>query len=200
MLVYVAWFSALTNAACLTFLRRYLYQHPMERTCRLMGMAVLVGLLVAAHIPTMSLLQDPGLMDFASSIPNAARAFHASTYAVCGFDTSMLMSPGGQASAIISIILLLGAFIIRVALLHRVFARGVLGSTRRRLSQWTQGKLTALWETCQLHKWWSLHLRLLVYHPLLAMFLYCRVHADLFTSRFFEVSQLFSLASTADQL
>ncbi|KAK3897027.1 hypothetical protein C8A05DRAFT_20128, partial [Staphylotrichum tortipilum] len=36
LLVYLAWFSNLTHIACLTALRRYLYQHQSARNWRLL--------------------------------------------------------------------------------------------------------------------------------------------------------------------
>ncbi len=51
LLVYLAWFSNLTHIACLTALRRYLYQHQSERNWRLVLMAVLWAALIPAMVP-----------------------------------------------------------------------------------------------------------------------------------------------------
>ncbi|KAE9582980.1 hypothetical protein CGMCC3_g1249 [Colletotrichum fructicola] len=49
---YLAWFSNLTHAACLTALREYLYHHKMERNFRMMLMIVLMAGLITAIVPT----------------------------------------------------------------------------------------------------------------------------------------------------
>ncbi|KAF4843471.1 hypothetical protein CGCSCA4_v007843 [Colletotrichum siamense] len=49
---YLAWFSNLTHAACLTALRQYLYRHQMERNFRMTLMVILLAGLITAIVPT----------------------------------------------------------------------------------------------------------------------------------------------------
>lgn len=51
-IVYLAWFSNLTHAACLTALRRYLYGNQAQRNWRLVLMACLLASLVISILPT----------------------------------------------------------------------------------------------------------------------------------------------------
>src|SRR5262245_30221215 len=51
LLVCLAWFSSLTQLACLTMLRNYLYNRPAERIWRLCAMGVFAVLLIVAYIP-----------------------------------------------------------------------------------------------------------------------------------------------------
>lgn len=52
IICYLAWFSATTHAACLPALRTYLYEHPAERNCRLLFMAIFLAGLITALVPT----------------------------------------------------------------------------------------------------------------------------------------------------
>ncbi|KAK2058239.1 hypothetical protein LY76DRAFT_63889 [Colletotrichum caudatum] len=52
IITYLAWFSNLTHAACLTALREYFHHHQMERNCRMILMLVLLAGLVTAIVPT----------------------------------------------------------------------------------------------------------------------------------------------------
>ena len=52
VLVYLAWFSGLNHLCCLTFLRTYLYNHPVQRSCRIITMLAIVVMLVVVIYPT----------------------------------------------------------------------------------------------------------------------------------------------------
>jgi len=52
VIVHLAWFSNLTHAACLTALRRYLYENQAQRNWRLVLMALLFAALVVSILPT----------------------------------------------------------------------------------------------------------------------------------------------------
>ncbi|CEO58942.1 hypothetical protein PMG11_03634 [Penicillium brasilianum] len=52
ILVNLAWFSSLTHLSCLTVLRNYLCNRPVERAWRLLSMLVLVVMLSIALVPT----------------------------------------------------------------------------------------------------------------------------------------------------
>lgn len=51
-IVHLAWFSNLTHAACLTALRRYLYENQAQRNWRVVLMAFLLVALVISILPT----------------------------------------------------------------------------------------------------------------------------------------------------
>ncbi|KAF6815908.1 hypothetical protein CMUS01_12358 [Colletotrichum musicola] len=52
LIVYLAWFSNLTHAACLSSLRAYLYANQTERNWRMALMSLLLAGLITASIPT----------------------------------------------------------------------------------------------------------------------------------------------------
>ncbi len=52
MTIYLVWFSSFTHLATLTFIRGYLYRNSPMRWWRIFFMTALIGLLVAALVPT----------------------------------------------------------------------------------------------------------------------------------------------------
>jgi hypothetical protein len=187
MLVYVAWFSSLTNFSCLTFLRKHLYEHRRERVWRLIAMGILVVLLMIAILPTGSSpyidVEDYGTQDLSS----------LSRYAIC-YMSKLNIDPNiGAMNVAVSLILLGGAYIIRLVLLHKVLARRTLCAVRIAISGWSEQKLLTVWRTFCHDNWWSRLGRHMVYWPLLAIVLYVQVLTELLTSKFFEVGCSFTI-------
>ena len=171
ILVYLAWFSCLTHLACLTFLRNYLYNHPGERIWRLVGMSSLVILLIVGLLPT-GKASIYGPADYAScSFRNIARVKSDDRYESedVNFD---------YATMIVSILFVGFGFLTRFIKLHRSLSIGL-----RRLYKWcldTQVKTTPTIAKIRV---------LLIYRPVLAIFLTMRAVLDMWSSYFIEVRQ-----------
>lgn len=182
VLVYLTWFCSLTHLSCLTFLRNYLYDHPGERCWRLIGMGLLVAMLIIALLPT-------GNYNFRTD---------PADYAICSFQhikpTGPVPDSNGleYSSMIISVLLLALEFISRVFRLHRTLSIGVATRVRRQLSKVIRRRLRAFYQRCRGPPDPSRHhattLRVLIlYRPLLALFLAIRVISDLWSSMLLEV-------------
>ena len=186
VLVYLAWFSAITHMSALTFLRNYLYNHQGERLWRLISMAFFQVMLIVAMVPTANFnwLYDSGDNVIAN----------ASDYAVCFFQirdptrtsfTSMMMS----------IIILLFNFGTRGIKLHKTLSDWVLRDIRKKLSVSYRRGLKRIHNNSAVEGHPLCWKRTILYRPLLAAFLVGRLVLDLYSSMFFEVGQICLLVS-----
>lgn len=200
LLVYLAYFSNLTHQACLTFVRNYLYLRPGQRLWRLFFMSVLVLMLVVALYPT----GDYGWDDIESYQAYASenvtrtltqhglKAPQPGDYAICYLwkDT-----PNGgwrerdaHAQMLISVLLVVLGFVVRIVRTHKVLSVDVVQKTRKRVSDRVLRRLRRVYTWCDPehspHSLW----RSFMYRPLLASFLITRVCVEALSSMFFEVS------------
>lgn len=176
LLVYLAWFSNVTHLACLTFLRHYLYSHPGERAWRLVLMGLFAVMLLVAMVPT-------GNYNFAlDQTPSP------SDYAICYFKKAKTADRATFASMVISVLLVAFGFLSRVVRLHRTLSVRVVGEIRKDVSGKLRKWLQKVYDWCDSKTSPSGLKRLLLYRPLLALFLCGRVLLDAWTSMFFEVS------------
>ena len=190
ILAHLAWFSSLAHLACLTFLRNYLYNRPGERAWRLVSMGVLVVLLIFALIPTGNYYwshEDPYEYEDDYPLP--------SDYAICYFRRSTTVDPLTFASMILSVLLIGWGFVFRVVRSHKSLSIDVVGRAR----QWTSAKyrkyLRKLFEYYEVQKYPGTLQHLLVYRPVISVFLMLRVVLDAWSSMFVEVSIELSLSS-----
>ncbi|KAJ2979292.1 hypothetical protein NQ176_g3350 [Zarea fungicola] len=119
MLVNLAWFSSLTHLSCLTFLRSYLYHRHVERTWRLIAMGLLIVLLVFALIPTGNYAWGPAGSNSRSA--SATPGPTPSDYARCHYfyGPRDIVDNLTFVSMILSVLLVVCGFLIRLVKLHR---------------------------------------------------------------------------------
>ncbi|KAH6984474.1 hypothetical protein BKA56DRAFT_315841 [Ilyonectria sp. MPI-CAGE-AT-0026] len=125
ILVHLAWFASITHLAALTFLRHYLHNHPTEKTWRLVAMLIMLVLLVSAIIPTSHFKWSNSgdySWDESSTLFDAA-----SNYAVCSYRLEVDSDTFAFQSMLISILLLIYGYLIRLAKMRRGFAISLRG-------------------------------------------------------------------------
>ena len=199
VLVYLAWFSSLTHLSCLTLLRNYLHQRPAERIWRLFCMFVLVVLLILAFLPTANYRWQygysakstgrPALQDYAICyLRPVQRPDPAWNYMHASVDNGHAFSDSAIMAMSISVTLLFVGFVCRVFKMHQslsyFFARTIRGSISRMLRK----PLRTIEGWCVTPSFLHSLQRLLLYRPLLAIFLTLRILVDTWDSMFFEVS------------
>ncbi|KAI0150101.1 hypothetical protein F4776DRAFT_192444 [Hypoxylon sp. NC0597] len=116
MIVYLGWFSCITNLSALTFLRSYLIRNPFERVWRLGSTFVLLVGLTVALIPTGHFFWVTGNLE---NIHDAA----PSAYAICYFNTDFKETYSGlyagKNAMILSILLLIFSYMVKLFKVHR---------------------------------------------------------------------------------
>lgn len=116
MVVYLSWFSCTTNLSALIFLRSYLIRNPVERIWRLGSTFVLLVILTVSLIPTGHFFWRTSSQEY---IEDAA----PSAYAICYFNTDFKgRSFVGKNAMLLSILLLVFSYTVRVFKLYRGFA------------------------------------------------------------------------------
>ncbi|KAI0169398.1 hypothetical protein GGR52DRAFT_581534 [Hypoxylon sp. FL1284] len=126
MVVYLAWFSCTTNLSALTFLRPHMIRSTFERVWRLGSAFVLLVALVVCLIPTGHFFW---LTDSQGHREDAA----PSAYAICYFNVEYRGdSFTGKNSMLLSILLLVFSYAVRILKLYRGFT--CRGPTARPLS------------------------------------------------------------------
>ena len=131
LIVQLAWFASITHLSALSFLRHYLHNRKTERTLRITLMLVLLILLSVAVWPTGHFEWDK---------------WGASRPAVCAFCKGIDTRTTAFQSMIITIILLIYGYLIRIAKMIRKSANGMRAASFRwkciaiRMSQdWNPG-------------------------------------------------------------
>lgn len=204
--VFLAWYANLTHQSGLAMLRKHLNQpgRGLERHCRVLAMGTLFVLLLVAMVPT-------AYFNWTAYGPHAA---HPGSYAWCYFhldianqlfeDAASSTSPSprlqdtrGFQGTIGSVVLLFFTFATKLIRLSARLSTLANVRIRRGVSSWFQTMIEqASGSTvCQLRKaeWrpeekpcsflrWHL-----IVKPLLALYLWGRIYADLFTSMISEV-------------
>ncbi|KAJ5240592.1 uncharacterized protein N7469_002183 [Penicillium citrinum] len=197
VLVYLAWFSSLTHLSCLTLLRRYLFQRRGERIWRLVCMAILVILLILALLPTANYRWQYNVYPLGPGPPSAK------DYAICYLKPMKRIkeSPGSLGSSSfgegyndhatvamsISVILLFIGFVSRVFKMHQSLSTLFGQTIRGKISHILRKILRSVECRCIPAGLFQNLKRLLLYRPLLALFLTARVIVDTWDSMFFEV-------------
>lgn len=198
VLVYLAWFSSLTNLSCLTLLRNYLHQRPAERIWRLICMFVLVVLLIMAFLPTANYRWQYGY--FGESTGHPAPQDYAicylkpvqlpdpdPTHIYSSVDNGHVLSDSSMMGMSISVVLMFVGFVCRVIKLHQSLSSFLARSIRGRTSHMLRKPLRAIEGWCVTPSYLHSLQRLLLYRPLLALFLTLRILVDTWDSMFFEV-------------
>ncbi|CAG7936484.1 unnamed protein product [Penicillium salamii] len=198
VLVYLAWFSSLTHLSCLTLLRNCLHQRPAERIWRLVCMFVLVVLLILAFLPTANYRWQYGYSAKSTGHPAlqvyaicylrpVQRPDPARNHMYASVDNGHAFSDSSIMAMSISIVLLFVGFVCRVLKMHQslsyFFARTIRGSISRMLSK----PLRTIEGWCVTPSFLHSLQRLLLYRPLLALFLTLRILVETWNSMFFEV-------------
>ncbi|OQD73997.1 hypothetical protein PENANT_c191G11629 [Penicillium antarcticum] len=198
VLVYLAWFSSLTHLSCLTLLRNYLHQRPAERIWRLICMFVLVVLLILAFLPTANYRWQygysakstgrPAPQDYAICylIP-VQRPDPAPNYMYVSVDNGHVLSDSSMMAMSISVVLVFVGFVCRVLKLHQSLSSFLARTIRGRISHMLRKPLRTIEGWCVTPSFLHSLQRLLLYRPLLALFLTLRILVDTWDSMFFEV-------------
>ncbi|KAH8670197.1 hypothetical protein BGZ60DRAFT_30477 [Tricladium varicosporioides] len=175
-LVYLAWFSSITHMTALTFLRNYLYNRPAERLWRLVSMSTFLCMLVAAILP---------MVNF-GSISERLRVYQRP--AVCFFRVFAKSNKLAYNSVIISILILVWSFAVRVVQLHKTLSVGALRRARGYLSTKYRAFLLKIYLWSGVAQTGAYHWkRTLIYNPCLAIFMIFRVWLDLYLSMLSEI-------------
>ena len=184
--MHLAWFSSVTHQACLTFLRPYLYQRPVEPIWRLVLLCIVCALLVVALVPTANYDWGQGVPEQQST--DEESAYHdrpaPADYALCYFK---IREEADVISVAISIAFIVVGYIARVVRLYRTLSVRWVGGARKTVRRWLQGGLKVLHRGIGAANSPNRLTVLFVYRPLVAIFLLLTVLVDLWSSMFFEV-------------
>ncbi|KAF4481002.1 hypothetical protein CGGC5_v010739 [Colletotrichum fructicola Nara gc5] len=212
---YLAWFSNLTHAACLSSLRGYLYERQMQRNFRMFFMAVLFVLLITAIVPTAYFNWEQR-----DSLPASSASFPASNThcffsrriahelwngqfcspsegrrSSCRKPVITLSTTAAYESSVFSIILLGVGFIIRFVKMSRTLSDLGNNGFRERMDQWVMMSLDKLASGCQglrvngLGRWTLRILRPL--DIMIALYLVGRLYTEILLSELAYLSWLF---------
>jgi hypothetical protein len=178
VLVYLAWFSSLTHLSCLTFLRKYLNEHPGERNWRVFAMLILVILLVVALLPT-------GTIDV-----ERYTGVWLSDHAICIYDRLSLLDTdsGPFISMIVSVLFVSLGFMSRIVKLYPALSLTVMGKCRRYLSDRALRLLRFVYKNYSGCSYKAKLGRAMIYRSLLVVLLAFRALLDMWSSMAAEVS------------
>lgn len=167
----------MTHLCCLTFLRTCLYNHPVQRCCRIILMVVIVVMLLVAIYPTGRFQRT------SSSAGTPALYYYRKEFESDGLP---------YYSIVCSIIIIYLSFTSRVCRLHKISSVDWMGKVRESVSKCAKYYLRRIytWKISRHPK--SLG-RTLLYHPCLAAFLTLRATVDVYSSMLIEVCDLFIL-------
>lgn len=184
-IICLAWFSNVTHLACLTLLRNYLYNHPIERVWRLLSMAALAILLLTA-------LSFTGDYEWTSAEWNKKSPsilLVTIDPAMCHLGTRSRSSYSYYAM-IVSMVLIIFGFVARILKLFKPISIGICGRIRSWLSIRAHSLLRVAYDRlcskCSSH---SLK-RSLLYRPLLTIFLIGQLFLESWSSTSLEVSAM----------
>ncbi|KAF4847758.1 hypothetical protein CGCSCA4_v005166 [Colletotrichum siamense] len=167
LISYLAWFSNLTHAACLSALRAHFYSNQTERNYRMVLMAVLLAALITAMVPTSYFNWDTPWESTASVPSSNARCFFSQNTAqavwnsrICKdgrysgklADGYQCIHPSGVGpitatnsyeSSMISIGLLIFNFVSRSIKMFRTLSEITKDAIRGKVARWSAHCLTA---------------------------------------------------------
>lgn len=194
VIIDLAWFSCLTHLACLTLLRNFLYNHPLQRTVRLFFMGVLaillvVGLSFTSRYTWVSFDYYTSLTEFMagppfSSYPDpVAITYHAT----CQIPNTTKDPDWQYLSTVFSIVLIAMGLLSRVIKLYRFISVGVCARLRSWVSTRIRRYLRWVFSRCCFNKSPRSLSRTLIYRPLLAVFVVAELGLDWWSSFLLEV-------------
>jgi hypothetical protein len=181
-LIYLAWFACITHLCCLSFLREHMRQNKVSQLWRLPVMVSLVIMLIYA-LATTSRYEwshdgsTPGIL------PGDPAICHLNVS--ISFDITSAQTAGIQ-RVVISMIFLAFSMVNRIQSLYRAPTTVVL-MARRWASHKTRNILARCYRRCSSSSKTACMEAILVYRPLLALFLTIRLSVDVFTSKALDV-------------
>lgn len=182
LLTYLAWFSSLTHMACLTFLRQYLYMHQSQRAWRLLAMGILVIMLFVALIPS-------GAYNWSTRGSSNDADPGPADYAICYLTQFGHSEPMTLGSMILSVLVVSLGYLSRVTRLHKILAIDGLAKARHKGSLHARALLKRVYTWSDAGTSTKRLAKLILYRPLLGVFLVFRVIIDAWSSMFVEVSR-----------
>jgi hypothetical protein len=176
-IVHTAWFACVTHFCCLTFLRDHLLHNRSTQLWRVPGMVVLTTMIIYALTTLSQYVRE----SWPTSVADE-------DYAICYLKPFFDINDAGGVGGIISIIFLGFGMINRIRRLYHapniIFAK---------LRNWTSHKarcfLMLIYRRGCADSVFDCVTALLVYRPLLTLFLMVRLIIDGLTSMAFEVSE-----------
>ncbi|KAJ9602247.1 hypothetical protein H2200_013367 [Cladophialophora chaetospira] len=146
-------------------------------------MAVIVVMLVTAIIPTGNFAWPLGQPDVEADDLKPSPG----SYAICFYGKPVSKNKQAYPSMIISTCLLIFGFLARVVRLHKTLSIDLVLYLRSKLSCFARKCLRKIYAWSNVHTNAPSLIRLLLYRPLLTVFLGCRVFLDMWSSMFLEV-------------
>jgi hypothetical protein len=210
VLVYLAWFSNLTHLSCLTFLRKYLHEHPGQRRWRLAAMGILVILLIIALIPTGNFASTKGLAVIIQRLgapelfnpigdpatkeqKEAASKLLAepSGYAICSYKYNIPPKDDNPEymSMIVSVLFVGLGYVSRIVKLHPKTYTRVFAKSREYVKDRSRAFVRLVSRKFPVGGYWANVRRKLFYRPVLFGFLIIKVSLDVWSSMAFEVGR-----------
>ncbi|KAF4821827.1 hypothetical protein CGCSCA5_v002590 [Colletotrichum siamense] len=208
---YLAWFSNLTHAACLSALRGHLYRNKIERNFRMIVMTALVIMLIVAMVPTIYFNWRE--TSSASAASSNARCFFSSSTAqklwdddqpcesrnsLDGCTRRMKQSLGNShafQSAVVSIVLLVFNFASRSAKLYRTISDVSRITLREEVARGATFCLHAVSRRCKRRGSSPILIWVVsIFRPLdilIAFYLLAKLYTDWFFSELADVSIMF---------
>ncbi|KAI0009689.1 hypothetical protein F4779DRAFT_640288 [Xylariaceae sp. FL0662B] len=189
----LVWFSNLTHQCGLIFLRGHLYQNPSERLWRLAFMTILLIMLITSMVPTAFAISfDP---NHGPQLSTPARCFYDSNvrealYQEGGINKGPITKTPSFQISMMSIVILFLSFVTRLIKLFETSSRFVQHQIRARIGRYLRKVLAyCIRERLEYRRRKSkAGLRIiLVENPLLAVYLFLRVFADIYASVFSDV-------------
>ncbi|KAK5037954.1 hypothetical protein LTS07_001421 [Exophiala sideris] len=151
-------------------------------------MGLFVVMLLVAMIPTGNYEWFPGY--YGMPIPEEldGPGPRPSDYAICHFGEEKDTDKLAYTSMVISILLVVFGFLSRVVRLHKTISVQLVAEARKYVSARVRNWLQKVYDWCDIETSPAGLKRLLIYRPLLALFLCGRALSDAWSSMFFEVS------------
>lgn len=193
--VQLAWFSSVTHMSCLTFLRRYFYNHKLAQLWRIPGIIALnvmvaIGLWPTAH--------------YGWDLPHGTDDKpEPHDHAICYWNRHSSSGDKERSYTALKSRIVASAVLLNIGMLYRLLRlyqapTAALSRFRSNISIRVKAVLQKLYSRCSVDhdSTWPGRLRhflqhfetMLVYRPILALYLATRVMLDLYTSMAFDVS------------
>lgn len=198
VIVDLAWFSSLTHLACLTLLRNFFFNHPLQRMARLSFMGVLaillvVGLSFTGHYAWLSLNYDNLSFEISvvlSGYPTYTDLTTIAYPATCRSIPNPIRHPTTwvYSSMVVSIVLIAFGFLGRVIKLHEFLSVSLCARLRSWASIPMRRFLRYAFSRCCLDRSPTSLRRTLVYRPLLTVFIVAELCLDWWSSFLLEAS------------
>lgn len=200
IIIYLAWFSNVTHQACLLFLRDYLQTHPWERNCRLVLMSALAIMLMVGLIPTIFSNWDSWQSSAASEYAPALCFFDLGLAMKLYFEDPYREGPLQQTVAfqdmVASLLVLIFSFITRLWRILPTLSRFTRNRVRPKIARITRRTFTFfLKQPLLLHMFGRPLWSLLIFKPVVAIYLCGRLLMDICESSYLDVRYLMMAVS-----